>query len=114
MNVQGSEHVKAEINKSEDFRSRVAQLKDFLSKNSICEDISISLLAAWLSPVPPIFIEVPIKIMSGAGSSGSSMLKKQKQSISDDCISTIADIIGLEGLPLSSHKSTMAKNHIFW
>lgn len=92
----------------------MAQLKDFLSKNSLCEDISISLLAAMLSPAPPIFIEVAIKILSETGSSRFSVLKKQKQSVSDDCVSSIADIIGLEGLPLSSHKSTMAKNHIFW
>lgn len=92
----------------------MARLKDFLLKNSLCEDISIPLLATVLSSVPPIFIEVPIKIMSEAGSSGSSMLQKQQQSVSDDCVSSIADITGLEGLPLSSHKSTMAKNHIFW
>ena len=107
---QDSEHVKAVADKSEDFRLHLAKLRDFLSKNSVCEDTSISLLASLLSPVPPIFVDVPVTVMSGVSVPKRSTSELQEQ----DCMTYIADIIGLEGLSLSSHKSTKAKNHIFW
>ena len=39
-----------------------SELQEYLSKNSHCEDISIPLFHSFLQPIPPIFIDVNVKM----------------------------------------------------
>ena len=96
--------------KSPDFPSQLAKLKDFLSKNPVCEDISIPLVASWLMPRPPIFVEVPVTVRSGIKVPELSPSEHREE----ECMTFIADILGKQDLELTSYKSTKAKSHIFW
>lgn len=85
----------------------------FLEKNSQCEDIAIPVLASSLSPVPPIFVDVKVKIDSRVR-----LPKKARAALSGDqkseCLSLAADALGLSDLSVASHKSTKSKSHVFW
>ena len=98
------------IVKSSDFPSQLSKLKDFLTKNPVCEDISIPLVASWLMPRPPIFVDVPVTIRSGVKVPELNPSEHRKE----ECMTFIADILNKQDLELSSYKSTKAKNHLFW
>lgn len=88
-------------------------MKEFLKKNPLCEDISIPLLASLLSSVPPIFVDVAVRIDSRV-----KLPKKAMTALSSDqkseCLSLATDAVGIAVLPMASHKSTKSKSHVFW
>jgi hypothetical protein len=96
--------------KSPDFPLQLAKLKDFLSKNPVCEDISVPLVSSWLMPRPPIFIDVPVTVISGVRVPALS----PSELLEEECMTFIADMLGKQDLELTSYKSTKAKNHLFW
>jgi hypothetical protein len=89
------------------------KLEHFLKLNPLCEDISIPVMASALSPVPPIFVDVAIRIDSRVKlprNARAALSGDQKS----DCLSLAADAFGLSDLPTASHKSTKSKSHVFW
>lgn len=89
------------------------QMRLFLEKNPVCEDIAIPILASSLSPVPPIFVDVKVRIDSRVKlpEAARAALSIDQKSV---CLSLAADTFRLADLPIASHKSTRAKSHVFW
>jgi hypothetical protein len=85
----------------------------FLKMNPFCEDISIPVFASSLSPVPPIFVDVAVRVDSRV-----KLPENARAALSSDqkseCLSLAADAFGLTDLPTASHKSTKSKSHVFW
>jgi hypothetical protein len=89
------------------------KMRHFLEINPLCEDISIPVFASSLSSLPPIFVDVNVRIDSRV-----KLPKNARAALSSDrkseCLSLAADAFGLADLPTASHKSTKSKSHVFW
>ena len=92
-----------------------SELQEYLSKNSHCEDISIPLFHSFLQPIPPIFIDVNVKIKTNVRLPKWSILSGKLNIVEKNkCLSEVAKILNLKHLSKASHKSTKAATHLFW
>ena len=92
-----------------------SELQEYLSKNSHCKDISIPLFHSFLQPIPPIFIDVNVKIKTNVRLPKWSILSGKLNIVEKNrCLSEVAKILNLKHLSKASHKSTKAATHLFW
>ena len=94
-------------------KSKKVLLGEYLAQNPLCEDIAIPLYSSSLSGVPPVFVDVRVSIKHHAYSKQES-LRPLNTTQKNKCLTALMNILDIKELPLATHKSTVAKSHLFW
>lgn len=94
-------------------KSKKVLLGEYLALNPLCEDIAIPLYSSSMTPVPPVFVDVPVTIKKHALSKEES-LRVLNAAQKNKCLTALINVLDIKDLPLATHKSTVAKSHVFW